>query len=795
MGVFFHILSTGVGSGASRTTRYIAERDKDLTREGPGSRPLFSEDQENLTYHKADRILDPYEGHPEKSDLIHFSVMVTEKDFDKLGADEKEKQARFREMIREGMKGMAGELNVEELTWVAGIHRNSQNPHTHIVMSKNVIELGTERPKRIARIPKHLLPYRDTRDGKEAIVSGRIGDRFVKALENQQSPHKSKEKQPELTPAEIWERLARKYQKAQEKADRAAQSRTSQERHDVEPSRSHLREGKNRGSTSLDHRQVSASWNPEAQIPEDRSTDFRLALGKQLALECRLAFAEVWHDRAVQHGTTYRFDVVDQSIDEDRKISELDVRRRAAARATRLSQGDHASRNDAIEVDLARHAGTLEQLAEARETKIAALGKDIGSLRSNLGKIERSIAMLHEMPGETQMTPLVSRQTLSELQEQAVKLNLPDRVAELERLRIDLAREHQAPTRTDTEDATLAAQLNVSRADFMAKDARIETFEASVHLTSYEVGGDRWSLAALDKQISRRQEDSKLIPHRAARLDLRSLARLNYSATGREQASAEVEHLTYVRGEIVRQIEQRRAPLVADRDLARDMVDVLENAYTSEQRSRIRSGLSMLEPKYERYQITALEGSAETLKDPKLLREVHEWEKNASKTEPEIDWEGRAVAREITSHLALEERRGRLQHFLESKKVASLHVGEHRTGTLREVEARTLTEYLARAITESREHREFRQTVKIAAREHHGRLINDFEKASDYHDAARELASEAKERNPQFNDKEKINLEIYAERQNDPRAREQFLGMARGEDGSQEREISASQSR
>ena len=39
MGVFFHILSTGtVGSGASRTTRYIAERDKDLTREGPGSR-------------------------------------------------------------------------------------------------------------------------------------------------------------------------------------------------------------------------------------------------------------------------------------------------------------------------------------------------------------------------------------------------------------------------------------------------------------------------------------------------------------------------------------------------------------------------------------------------------------------------------------------------------------------------------------------------------------------------------------------------------------------------------------
>jgi hypothetical protein len=399
------------------------------------------------------------------------------------------------------------------------------------------------------------------------------------------------------------------------------------------------------------------------------------------------------------------------------------------------------------------------------------------------------------MPGERQGTPLLSRQTLSELQEQAIKLNLTERVTELEKLRVELAREHQAPTRTDAEAATLAAQVNVARADFMAKDGRIENFEASVHLTSYEVGGDRWSLAALDKQVSRRREDSKLIPHRAARLDLRSLARLNYSATGREQAAAEVAHLTYVRGEIVRQIEERREPLVADRDLARDMVDVLENAYASEQRSRTRSGVGMPEPKYERHQISALEGSAETLKDPQLLREVHEWEKSASKNDTEIDWQGRAIAREITSHLAVEERRERLQHFLESKNVVSLHVGGHRTGSLREVEARTVTEYLARAITESREQRDFRHTVKSASQEHHGRLISDFEGAQQYHEAARELASEAKDRNPQFSDKEKINLEIYAERQNDEAERSRYLELARGETHSNEHDFTISHSR
>ena len=104
---------------------------------------------------------------------------------------------------------------------------------------------------------------------------------------------------------------------------------------------------------------------------------------------------------------------------------------------------------------------------------------------------------------------------------------------------------------------TLAAQLKVARADFMVRDARLENFEASVHLTSYEVGDERWSLAAIDKQISRRQDDTKLVPQRAARLDLRSLARLNYSQEQRQQATDEVQHLTYVRGEIVRQIEVR----------------------------------------------------------------------------------------------------------------------------------------------------------------------------------------------------------------------------------------------
>jgi len=57
------------------------------------------------------------------------------------------------------------------------------------------------------------------------------------------------------------------------------------------------------------------------------------------------------------------------------------------------------------------------------------------------------------------------------------------------------------------------------------------------------------------------------------------------------------------------------------------------------------------------------------------------------------------------------------------------------------------------------------------------------------------LASEIKEREPHFTDKERINLEIYAERQNVAAERERYLELARGENHFQEREFSASRSR
>ncbi|HYV03150.1 MAG TPA: relaxase MobL, partial [Blastocatellia bacterium] len=368
MRVVFHIISTGGGSGASRATRYISEREKDPTREGPGARPLFSQDREGLTYRKADRILDPVNGEPAKDDLIHLSVSLEEEDFDKLGKDEKERQARLREVMREGMKGVAGELNVEELTWVAGIHRNSDNPHAHIVMRNSAIDRGGVTEKEIGQLRKSLLPHKEMKDGKEVVVPGRLGEKFLAALDKQQALYLNRDSE-RIKAQQAWEQLVERL---------GSTNRPNGNRHQLSETHDTSSGQRLKDLRNLpDSRAITLSWNADANVHEDNNRGYRIALGRHLEFSTRLAFAEIWHERAVKYGDTYRFNVVDQTTSEERKISELDVHRRASARAQRIDSRDRAVREDAYETDLSSHRETLDQLREAREAKIASLGKDV----------------------------------------------------------------------------------------------------------------------------------------------------------------------------------------------------------------------------------------------------------------------------------------------------------------------------------------------------------------------------------------------------------------------------------
>jgi hypothetical protein len=487
-----------------------------------------------MTYRAADHVLAP-EGHPQKNDLLHLSVSLEEADFEKLGGDEKERQARLREVVRDAMKGMAEELNVEGLTWVAGIHRNTENPHAHIVVHKQAIERGTGKEKRISRIPRQLLPHKEMQEGREVLVPGPIGDRFLGALNKQQALYLSPE-HPRAKARSVMDLFLERERTRAERSGHDVNHRPAVDTGKQQSEGSPAQEI----TTSLDRFMIVRSWTQEPEH-QGNYNDLQMILGRRLELSMRLTFAETWHERAVEHGDTFRFEVVDQSTGAERKISDLDVHRRASARAHYLV--DRGDREAAYETDLSRHAVTLKDLGEAREAKIADLDAKVQELSGALEKVEARLALMRET-NTAEVTPIISRVTLSELQDEAVGLNLPAAFQELENVRSAAAREHNAPARTDDETRTLVAQFNVARADYLAREKRLDKFEANLHIVNYEVGDERWSHAGQAKEIKKRREDTKIIPERAARLDLRALARINYLPRWREAAAREVESLT-----------------------------------------------------------------------------------------------------------------------------------------------------------------------------------------------------------------------------------------------------------
>jgi len=215
-----------------------------------------------------------------------------------------------------------------KVEWAAVNHYDTGHPHAHIVMRNSAIERGGVKEKEIGQLRKSLLPHKEMKDGKEIAVPGRLGEKFLAALDKQQALYLNRD--PERIKAQqAWEQLV----------ERLGSTNRPNGNLQVLGETHEASSGRLKDSRNLpDSRAITLSWNVDAIVHEDNDRGYRIALGRHLEFSTRLAFAEIWHERAVKYGDTYRFNVVDQTTSEERKISELDVHRRASARARRSSR-------------------------------------------------------------------------------------------------------------------------------------------------------------------------------------------------------------------------------------------------------------------------------------------------------------------------------------------------------------------------------------------------------------------------------------------------------------------------
>jgi len=200
MRVVVSIKAAPGGGEASQAARYIAYRDRDEEREGTEPRKLFSEKENTLSFWQAERVLT--EGRtPTKDEVAHLAVSLKAEDFQALGRDETTRQQALKEVTREAIAEIAQELDAADLRWVAGVHRNTEHPHLHLLIHRDYVTRTTGQSKRFHRLPEGALASRSQDEtGGEKIHPGSFSQAFASALDRVQE--RLRQQPPQRTEAD-----------------------------------------------------------------------------------------------------------------------------------------------------------------------------------------------------------------------------------------------------------------------------------------------------------------------------------------------------------------------------------------------------------------------------------------------------------------------------------------------------------------------------------------------------------------------------------------------------------------
>lgn len=144
-------------------TKYLSERERDPEREGDASRRLFNQERDDLTHSQADHILTGLDAvkRPHPDDLYHLIFSPQEvQDYERLGDDPRERSAALKDCARDAMNVFERELNVRDVRWVAAAHLNTDNPHVHVLINRNMTDERTGMPWRLDHVPREFLMHR-----------------------------------------------------------------------------------------------------------------------------------------------------------------------------------------------------------------------------------------------------------------------------------------------------------------------------------------------------------------------------------------------------------------------------------------------------------------------------------------------------------------------------------------------------------------------------------------------------------------------------------------------------------
>lgn len=674
------------GIGTSQATRYVSRRERDETREGVEARRLFSVQADNLGCHRANLVLGDGRA-PQTKDVLHLVVSFAhEEDFLALGGDEPARQQAVREITRATLTEMTEQLQARELRWVAGIHRNTEHPHVHLLLQRAYTEKGTGREKRLKTLPSDWrVSWEKTASGERQINPGGLSETFERLLAEQVT------RKPDTHPLP-----------AQPQAHNLAVKTLQQEREIL-----------------------GRAWL--AQDGLDRLVERQRALA--------------------QFGAYRRYPIVDER-GQRRWLSEHDLRQSARGQATqlagRLQLGLSAGERQVLqqqlfEREMARRAASITQIEAARAAEQQSLRaqQERWQLRAQpVLTAAAAIGHRYVVREERLPVPQLSRAALTHLQEQALQRGDATRFASLENIRLSLAQERHEPTRTDDEVARLSAQLFLAEARLQTEQKAAADFSATKHLQRWTVTqsvavqslSSKTTLAATERALKWQTDQAKFLGER----------RLHWDDAKRTAARLRSAELTEQRAEIQQQITAREQEYAERIERQQEMIKTLSTIHTREAERLKTAGQSLPAARFTDAEWRTLNTLAERRGDSDFYRTLIQLEREHDERHFPGDSSrlaeraSRALARVALAEIAQREAVWQRQTFTEKREQVDVFVRGKRdeemaTARLADVAPRARWE---RAFPSFVMRRDSYQTVVTALAEHEDRLTRELERAT-----------------------------------------------------------------
>lgn len=677
---------SGSGTGTSQATRYISRRERDETREGVKARRLFSAQADDLGCYRANLVLGDGRA-PQTKDVLHLVLSFAhEEDFLALGEAEPVRQQAVREITRASLMEMTEQLQAEELRWVAGIHRNTDHPHVHLLLQRAYIDRESGRGKRLKTLPTEWrVSWGKTVNGERQINPGGLSETFERLLVEQ------------LTRKPAAHRLP-----AQLQAHNLTVKILQQEREIL-----------------------GRAWLAQDELER--------LMERQRAL--------------AQFGAYRRYSIVDER-GQKRWLSEHDLRQsargQAAKLAGRLQMGLPADERQVLqqqlfERELARRTDSLTQIEAARTTEQQSLNAQ--QERWQLGAqpvlmVAAAIERRYVARGETLPVPQLSRAALAYLQERAIQTGDAARFVSLENIRLSLAQERHESTRTDDEVARLSAQLFLAEASLHTEQKAAADFSATKHLQRWTVTqsvagqslSSKTTLAATERALKWETDQAKFLGER----------RLHWDDKRRAAARLRVVELTAQRAEIQRQITAREQEYAERIESQQEMIKTLSTIHTREAERLKTAGQYLPAARFTDAEWRTLNTLAERRGDPDFYRTLVQLERDHDERHFPADpshfaaRSGRALARTVLAEIAQREAVWQRQTFTEKREQVDVLIRgkegeEMTTARLADVAPRSRWE---RAFPSFVMRRDSYQTVVTALAEHESRLTRELEHAT-----------------------------------------------------------------